>query len=115
MREWIGHVHCAFVPIHTTSEALEPTGRFYDLSKAGIPLFVIDSPGDKHCIADALSRNPRFAAEQSGAERSVVDQVYSLCRKCHDGENDPKFDLYTYMPKVYHSNLKVAGLPPGAK
>ena len=61
-----------------------------------------------------IDRGP-LTGKLTAAQRSVVDNVYSLCRKCHDGENDPKFDLYTYMPKVYHSNLKSAGLPPGAK
>ncbi|MGL6072717.1 MAG: multiheme c-type cytochrome, partial [Fimbriiglobus sp.] len=48
-------------------------------------------------------------------QKAVAEVVYSICRKCHDGENDPKFDLYQYFPKIYHSNLKNAGLPPGAK
>jgi hypothetical protein len=26
-----------------------------------------------------------------------------MCAKCHDHENDPHFDLYTYWPKVYHT------------
>ncbi len=61
-----------------------------------------------------VDRGP-LTAKLTASQRSVVDNVFGLCRKCHDGENDPKFDLYTYMPKVYHSNLKAAGLPPGAK
>lgn len=36
-----------------------------------------------------------------------------LCMKCHDGDNDPKFNIWTYMPKVYHSGLKQGGLPGG--
>ena len=56
-----------------------------------------------------------LTAKLTASQRKVADNVFGMCRKCHDGENDPKFDLYTYMPKVYHSNLKVAGLPPGAK
>lgn len=45
----------------------------------------------------------------------VMNAVRQTCMRCHDGENDPKFDLEAYMPKVYHSGLKNAGLPPGAK
>ena len=56
-----------------------------------------------------------LTSKLTASQRSVADHVFGMCRKCHDGENDPKFDLYTYMPKVYHSNLKAAGLPPGAK
>ena len=42
----------------------------------------------------------------------VVRAVDSnLCRKCHDLDNDPKFDIWTYLPKIYHSGLKDEGLP----
>ena len=34
-----------------------------------------------------------------------------VCRKCHDLDNDPKFDIWTYLPKIYHSGLKGDGLP----
>lgn len=36
-----------------------------------------------------------------------------LCMKCHDGDNDPKFNVWVYLPKVYHSGLKQDGLPGG--
>jgi hypothetical protein len=26
--------------------------------------------------------------------------------KCHDSENDPNFDFYTYFPQVHHSGFK---------
>jgi len=61
-----------------------------------------------------VDRGP-LTEKLTASQRAVADKVFAMCRKCHDGENDPKFDLYTYMPKVYHSNLKAAGLPPGAK
>ncbi len=58
----------------------------------------------------------RGAVRLPGRQLEVVNAVAnSLCMKCHDGENDPKFDFYEFMPKVYHSGLKAAGLPPGAK
>ena len=36
-------------------------------------------------------------------EQLMVNLVSSMCAKCHDHENDPHFDLYTYWPKVYHT------------
>ena len=41
-----------------------------------------------------------------GNQREVMDAVDQTCLKCHDTENDPKFNLLTYWPKVNHSNLK---------
>jgi nitrate reductase cytochrome c-type subunit len=37
------------------------------------------------------------------AEQRMLNAVSAVCTKCHDHENDPYFDLYTYWPKVYHS------------
>jgi 2',3'-cyclic-nucleotide 2'-phosphodiesterase (5'-nucleotidase family) len=52
------------------------------------------------------------------AEQLVVNAVQTRCMSCHDQENDPKFDLYKYMPQIWHSGFKPAaangGLPPGA-
>jgi hypothetical protein len=45
----------------------------------------------------------------------VMNTVRGMCMKCHDHENDPKFDFEAYMPHIYHSNMKAAGLPAGAK
>ena len=57
----------------------------------------------------------RGSVAMDPAQKQTVSAVTSMCMKCHDGENDPKFDFYEYFPKVYHSGLKAAGLPPGAK
>lgn len=40
------------------------------------------------------------------AEQLVFNRVSSMCAKCHDHENDPHFDLFTYWPKVFHSYRK---------
>ena len=42
-------------------------------------------------------------------------RIAAVCMRCHDGDNDPKFDAWTYLPKIYHSNLKQAGLPGNIK
>jgi hypothetical protein len=46
-------------------------------------------------------------------EKRILGMVDQMCTKCHDSENDPKFDLMEYFPKIHHSGLKNAGLPEG--
>jgi cytochrome c554/c'-like protein len=43
------------------------------------------------------------------ADQLMINLVSGMCAKCHDPDNDPHFDLYTYWPKVNHSGLA----PPG--
>ena len=57
----------------------------------------------------------RGSVEVPAAQQRLVNAVSGMCMKCHDGDNDPKFDFYLYMPKLYHSGLKAAGLPGNAK
>lgn len=38
-------------------------------------------------------------------QKQVEIAVSNLCQKCHDVENDPHFDLWEYLPKVWHSGL----------
>jgi hypothetical protein len=40
------------------------------------------------------------------AENKVYLSVYQTCAKCHDLDNDPKFDLTSYWPNVVHTGLK---------
>ncbi|CAN5598941.1 hypothetical protein BH11PLA2_BH11PLA2_48520 [soil metagenome] len=46
-------------------------------------------------------------------KQRVMAVVGTMCLRCHDGENDPKFDLNVYMPKIWHSGLKAGGGLPG--
>lgn len=51
-------------------------------------------------------------------EKLVVNSVSTMCMRCHDGENDPKFDINVYFPQIWHSGFKAAagaGLPGIAK
>lgn len=57
----------------------------------------------------------RGAVVMDPVQKQMISTVTSMCMKCHDGENDPKFDFYEAYPKIYHSEMKNAGLPPGAK
>ncbi|MCE9562242.1 MAG: hypothetical protein K8U57_09330 [Planctomycetes bacterium] len=43
-------------------------------------------------------------------ESRIINAVSSMCAKCHDHENDPNFDFFTYWPKVFHTFPKAA--PP---
>src|SRR5262249_50799959 len=36
-------------------------------------------------------------------ESRVINAVSSVCGKCHDHDNDPNFDFFTYWPKVNHT------------
>ena len=55
----------------------------------------------------------RGSVKMEANEAQVVNAVSSMCMKCHDTENDPKFDFFEYFPKIHHTGLKNAGLPPG--
>jgi len=47
------------------------------------------------------------------AQRRLINQLNTMCMQCHDLDNDPHFDIWTYLPKIYHSGLKNEDLPPG--
>ena len=44
-------------------------------------------------------------------EQRMVNAISAACMKCHDGENDPKFDFYEYFPKINHSGFKAVAPP----
>jgi hypothetical protein len=52
-------------------------------------------PASLH-VADP--KNPKY----SRPLHLSLDSVEYTCRRCHDGDNDPKFDLATYWPKIKH-------------
>ncbi len=60
----------------------------------------------------ALPENERGRVQLEARVQQLKNSLNGLCMKCHDGDNDPKFDFWTYIPKVYHSGLKQADLPP---
>jgi len=61
----------------------------------------------------ALSEDKRGQVQVPVAQRRLINQLNTMCMQCHDLDNDPKFDIWTYLPKVYHSGLKNEDLPPG--
>jgi len=40
------------------------------------------------------------------AEQPIYLAVFQTCARCHDMDNDPKFDLAAYWPNVAHTGLK---------
>jgi 2',3'-cyclic-nucleotide 2'-phosphodiesterase (5'-nucleotidase family) len=57
----------------------------------------------------------RGKIEIPAKQQRLINAVEAMCRKCHDSENDPKFDFFLYFPQIHHSGLKAQGLPPGLK
>jgi len=90
-----------------------------DLLKAMMPwkLNAEDKLPSKEILEKFGKLDPleRGKVEVPAAQQRLVNAISGMCMKCHDGDNDPKFDFYLYMPKLYHSGLKNAGLPGGAK
>lgn len=62
-----------------------------------------------------MKKLERGAVAIPPAQQQMINTVSLMCMKCHDSENDPHFDFYEYFPKIYHSGLKTAGLPEGAR
>jgi hypothetical protein len=90
-----------------------------DLLKALMPWRL--HPKDKLPPKDVLEKYGKLTEVQRAQDATMPADVKQLvnvriaamCMKCHDGDNDPKFDPWTYLPKIYHSGLKQAGLPGG--
>jgi len=61
----------------------------------------------------ALPESERGKVQVPVTQRRMINQIQGMCMQCHDLDNDPKFDIWTYLPKIYHSGLKDDGLPPG--
>jgi hypothetical protein len=80
-----------------------------------------NSPDDKlppKATLEALAKGQPAPVPLTANQQRVMGAVGTMCLRCHDGENDPKFDLNLYMPKIWHSGFKAAaqgGLPGIAK
>jgi hypothetical protein len=62
-----------------------------------------------------LPESERGKVQLDARTQRLKNTLTAMCMQCHDGDNDPKFDFWTYMPKVYHSGLKQSDLPPNDK
>jgi hypothetical protein len=52
-----------------------------------------------------LGRGPR-EERLTPVQQAVLAGVSRACAACHDTENDPRFDLFTYWPKIAHGAKK---------
>lgn len=80
------------------------------------------NPPDKLPAKDALMKLAGLKpgdpppVKLSADQQRLVTAVRSMCMKCHDQDNDPKFELESAMPKIWHSGFREAangGLPGG--
>ena len=67
------------------------------------------NPGDRlpnlKTVKELAAMKPleRGQVAMAPAQKRVEVLVSNLCQKCHDPENDPHFDLWAYLPKIWHS------------
>lgn len=76
----------------------------------------LPSKGDLEKLA-SVKPGERPPVEITARQQFVMTAAQTRCMNCHDHENDPKFDLAVYMPKIWHSGFKptTGGLPSNAK
>ncbi|MBX9585503.1 MAG: hypothetical protein K2X87_34790 [Gemmataceae bacterium] len=72
--------------------------------KAGNPANRLPDRATMEKIA-ALDPTERGKVPLTTAQELTVRAVAAMCMRCHDGDNDPHFDLFKYWPKVAHSGL----------
>ena len=62
----------------------------------------LPEPATMKKLAD-LNPAERGQVQLPVAQQQVINKVSKLCMNCHDGENDPRFDLFKYWPKIDHT------------
>jgi hypothetical protein len=72
--------------------------------KAGDPANRLPDVATMEKIA-ALPRERQNEVPLTPAQALAVNNVSRMCMRCHDGDNDPHFDLFKYWPKVAHPGL----------
>ena len=70
-------------------------------------------PVEKFAAMMAEKDTVKREAMMTPAEKQVYQGVYQTCAKCHDPDNDPKFELADYWKTVAHTGLAPkVGLAP---
>jgi hypothetical protein len=113
------HVGCENCHGPGSGHVAEPNKKEFLTSLSKWKVKPTDRLPSKETLEKLGSAKPGEAApvELEPAVQRVMSAVQTRCMGCHDQENDPKFDLSKYMPKIWHSGFKpsASGLPPNAK
>ena len=102
-----GNLHVAEETANASKSARRQTHRYF----ATLSPWKIAGKGALPAVAkfEAMlkEKDPGKRQEMmTPAENRVYLGVYRVCSNCHDVDNDPKFDLTAYWPKVVHTGLK---------
>jgi len=67
-------------------------------------------PGDRLPDLAFMNKMASLNGIQRGQEKIapaqllLINKASEMCMRCHNHENDPNFDLYTYWPKIHHTS-----------
>jgi hypothetical protein len=50
-----------------------------------------------------LNGSQRGQVPIAAGQQLLINKTSEMCMRCHNTENDPNFDLYSYWPKVHHA------------